>query len=169
LKCGLGKEIISEYIYSGNFSNDKKNGKGKLIFKTTHDSYEGNFIENQMTGKGYYIWANKDSFKGTFVNGKMDGNGVYKWKNGRIYEGKYENGIKEGFGILKDNINILYEGEFKKGVPEGEGYVYKNGLKTKIKMEGGKVAKNSDTSFGLSTEFTNRRGNFLITIKFFWV
>jgi len=158
VKKGNGKETTIDYVYSGNFSNDKKNGQGKLVFKATLDSYEGIFIDNQITGNGQYIWATQDSYIGTFIDGKMDGKGIYRWRNGRIYEGAYKNGIKEGYGILRDNYNIIYEGEFKNGVPEGYGFVYKNGVKTKIKMEGGKVAKNTESCVIMSTETTIQKG-----------
>lgn len=145
IKNGFGKEVTWEHIYEGFFSNNKKHGKGKLIFKTSFDSYEGNFIENQLTGIGFYTWANKDTYKGTFVNGKMDGEGIYRWKNGKTYEGQYLDGIKEGYGVIRENNQIVFEGEFKNGVPNGRGFVIKNGKKVKITMENGKMIVSSDT------------------------
>lgn len=153
-KNGFGKETTFEYIYEGFFLNNKKNGKGKLLFKTTFDFYEGNFIDNNMTGEGFYSWANKDTYKGSFINGKMHGQGIYTWQSGRTYEGSYINGIKEGWGILRHNNKILYEGEFKDGVPDGTGYVYKKSIKTKITMKRGKISCekiNNETTTNLST------------------
>lgn len=112
LRNGEGIETTKEHVYEGNFENDKKNKKGKLIYKNIKDSYEGNFLDNNITGKGEYKWENGDIFIGDFINGKMHGRGLYKWPDGGEYEGEYINNIKEGNGRFKWSNGKIYEGPF---------------------------------------------------------
>ena len=43
-------------------------------------------------GYGVYAWANGEIYEGEFVNNKMSGKGKYSWPSGREYEGYFENG-----------------------------------------------------------------------------
>ena len=52
---GFGNEICTEYIYEGNYHNDMRNGKGKIKFINTGDSYEGDFLNDKITGYGEYF------------------------------------------------------------------------------------------------------------------
>ena len=115
LRCGQGHEETKEHVYDGNYDNDKKNRKGKLVYKNLKDSYEGEFLDNNITGKGEYKWANGDKFVGDFINGKMDGKGFYKWPDGGEYEGSYVNNIKEGTGKFKWSNGKVFEGPFDEG------------------------------------------------------
>ena len=94
---------------------DKKNKKGKLVYKNIKDSYEGEFLNNNITGKGEYKWENGDVFVGDFINGKMHGRGHYKWPDGGEYEGEYINNIKAGMGKFKWSNGKIYEGTFEDG------------------------------------------------------
>ena len=116
-KDGYGEEISKAYNYNGNFYQDKKNGEGKIIYKNSNEIYEGNFINNALTGKGVYTWGNGDYYTGDFINGKMHGNGEYIWPEGGKYAGEYINNIKEGKGIFHWTNGRIYEGNFSKGKP----------------------------------------------------
>ena len=74
-KEGNGIESCEEFTYEGHFSNDMKNGEGFLIYTKSGDKYKGEFKDDQITGKGNYIWANGDSYTGDFIDGKIGG----KW------------------------------------------------------------------------------------------
>jgi hypothetical protein len=139
---GKGKEITNEHVYEGEFKDDKKNGKGKLVYKLIKDTYVGEFVDNAITGSGYYVWGNKDSYKGTFVNGKMHGKGLYKWPNGGEYYGDYVNNIKEGFGIFRWNNGKTYEGEFKNGKPNGMGKLKTHKREMEVEFKDGKLISN---------------------------
>ena len=119
-KEGKGIEECDEYKYEGNFQNDKKNGKGLVIY-STGDQYIGEFKDDQLSGHGNYIWNNGDSYEGEFTDGKINGKGLYKWKDGGEYEGEYKNNIREGKGIFRWANGIIFEGKFADGKPEGQG------------------------------------------------
>lgn len=139
---GKGREETNEHIYEGEFKNDKKNGTGKLSYKLLKDTYEGEFLDNCITGIGFYTWGNKDTYKGSFVNGKMHGKGLYKWPGGGEYYGDYVNNIKEGSGTFKWPNGKVYEGQFKKGRPSGFGKLKTGGKIVNVQFEDGKLLTN---------------------------
>ena len=127
-KEGIGKEKTNEFFYEGEFHNNFKHGKGKIIFyNNSSESYEGDFKNDQITGKGFYVWKNKHTYFGEFLCGKMHGKGLYKWPDGNQYKGDYIYGIKEGFGEFKWADGRVYKGPFKNGKQHGNGKLTVNG------------------------------------------
>ena len=138
-KEGIGIEKTNDYNYEGEFHNDIKHGKGKIIFYNNNsESYEGDFKDGDITGKGFYIWKNKHTYSGDFICGKMHGKGVYKWPDGNIYEGEYIWGIKEGYGEFKWTDGRIYKGPFKNGKQHGKGKLTVNGTTFDAVFENGK-------------------------------
>ena len=138
-KEGIGIEKTNDYNYEGEFHNDIKHGKGKIIFYNNNsESYEGDFKNGDITGKGFYIWKNKHTYLGDFLRGKMHGKGIYKWPDGNIYEGDYIYGIKEGYGEFKWNDGRIYKGPFKNGKQHGKGRLTVNGTTFDAVFEKGK-------------------------------
>ena len=122
-KEGIGKEKTNEF-----FHNNFKHGKGKIIFyNNSSESYEGDFKNDQITGKGFYVWKNKHTYFGEFLCGKMHGKGLYKWPDGNQYKGDYIYGIKEGFGEFKWADGRVYKGPFINGKQHGNGKLTVNG------------------------------------------
>lgn len=120
-KEGYGTEICDEYIYEGNFQDNRKKGKGKIQFLISGDSYEGEFDSDKITGYGHYIWSNKHEYIGDFIEGEMHGIGKYIWPDGNEYEGEYIKNIKEGNGKFKWNNGATFKGEFHNGKADGKG------------------------------------------------
>ena len=138
-KEGIGIEKTTDYNYEGEFHNDIKHGKGKIIFYNNNsESYEGDFKNGDITGKGFYIWKNKHTYLGDFLRGKMHGKGIYKWPDGNVYEGEYIYGIKEGYGEFKWNDGRIYKGPFKNGKQHGKGKLTVNGTTFDAIFEKGK-------------------------------
>ena len=46
-------------------------------------SYEGNFENNNINGKGIYVFCDKRVYVGDWVNNKIEGHGVFTWPDGR--------------------------------------------------------------------------------------
>ena len=159
LKHGFGVDENPEHIYEGEFRLDKKEGKGKLIYKSNQDVYEGEFRDNSITGSGFYTWSNKDTYKGTFINGKMDGKGLYRWPDGGEYYGEYKNNIKEGMGKFKWANGKIYEGPFKQGKPHGVGKLYINDLPYDVEFRDGKLCQNKDkvSSMKSNSDYSKRK------------
>lgn len=112
-----------------------------MTYKDIKDDYEGNFIDNCITGHGIYHWDNGDSFEGTFLNGKMHGRGLYKWPDGGEYEGEYIHNIKEGKGRFNWSNGKIYKGEFQGGKPHGCGIMLIEKDKFNVEFADGKLVK----------------------------
>lgn len=140
----MGIDETNEHVYQGNFKHDKKEGMGKLEYKTIKDVYEGEFKDNNITGHGFYIWANQDQYTGLFLNGKMHGKGIYRWPDGGEYEGDYKHNIKEGKGRFKWSNGKIYEGPFKNGKPHGIGKLFINNVPYDVEFKEGKLLQNKE-------------------------
>ena len=144
-KEGKGIEKNKEYTYLGCFSDDLKHGKGKLIYNTGDQYYEGEFTNGQLTGKGFYHWGNNCTYEGDFLDGQMHGKGIYKWPDGNEYEGDYINNIKEGFGEFRWENGKKYKGPYKNGKPHGIGTItMKDGATMEVEFINGKINKNNE-------------------------
>lgn len=143
LKDGQGTENGKDYIYSGEFSQDRKHGQGKIVYLNSKEEYKGVFVNNSLTGKGEYTWANGDIFLGDFINGKMHGFGEYRWPEGGKYIGQYENNIKEGKGLFFWTNGRVYDGEFSKGKPHGVGTITQNDKSYNVEFSDGKLISKS--------------------------
>ncbi len=60
------------YVYEGEFENNRKHGMGKLKFNNNQDStnnnqyYVGQFVDDLYDGKGQIVYANNDVYNGEF-------------------------------------------------------------------------------------------------------
>jgi hypothetical protein len=83
--------------------NNKKNGKGKLIYSNKTETlfvmYNGDWVDDKREGKGVFINRKalspytEDIYDGNFINNKMNGKGrmFQKWKDTFEYEGTWSN------------------------------------------------------------------------------
>ena len=82
---------ISRYV--GLVRAGARHGKGVGVFTWKNgDRYEGDFVNNQRTGKGVYTWPSGSRHEGDFVDGKRTGMGVYVTKAGLRKEGEFLDG-----------------------------------------------------------------------------
>ena len=134
-KSGKGEEDSNEGTFVGNFYHDKKNGKGKMIYKLSGDIYEGDYKNDLFNGKGHYIWKlSGQEYTGDYMNGVMHGKGLLEWSNGEFYRGDFVNGKKEGEGELHMGNGRIYIGPFVNGRPHGIG-IFDNGINFRGEME----------------------------------
>ena len=134
-KSGYGEENSAEGIFVGSFLNDKKNGKGKMIYKISGDIYEGEYKNDLFDGEGHYIWkASGQEYKGEYKEGLMHGKGLFEWSDGEYYRGNFVKGKKEGEGELHMGNGRSFIGPFSNGRPNGIG-IYDNGIDFKGEME----------------------------------
>ena len=155
VKQGEGQEESEYYSYVGSYRKDKKNNKGKIFLKLLKDTYEGEFLDDSITGYGVYKWSNNNIYKGQFLNGKMHGTGVNEWPDGTIYEGEYLNGIKEGYGKYTKSSGKIYEGYLKKGKPHGKGKLTTAKGSFEVEFENGKIKKNVNEDNGVLFDENN--------------
>ena len=69
---GIGEENSKEGKYIGTFKNDKKHGKGKMIYNLSGDIYEGEYKNDLFDGNGHYIYKTSgQEYKGEYKEGLM--------------------------------------------------------------------------------------------------
>ena len=127
--------------YTGEFRNDKANGRGimkwgkKSIF--AGQIYIGDFRDNKRHGMGKYIYPSGSEYIGEVQNDQRSGVGVFNWVNGDRYLGNWVSGKKHGTGKLFYKNGGIYEGEFSEGIIEGQGeYTFPKGSGERVKYTG---------------------------------
>ena len=153
LREGEGFENINGTQFNGNFKEDKKFGRGKIIF-SIGDYYSGEFNDNVFEGEGHYKWKNGEEYIGHYKNGKFDGKGKYFWNEKKFYIGDYVNGIKEGNGEIVYEDGKKFVCPFVNGKPHGIGIYYKGNKKKEVEFNNGKINKNYKKN-----NFTNNNTN----------
>ena len=83
--------------------------------------FEGEFVADELHGKGKITLKNGASSDGNFVNGVLQGKGKGISSEGVIYEGDYLNGTPHGKGKLTSPAGDFYEGDFEDNLPHGKG------------------------------------------------
>ena len=75
-------------VYSGQWKNGKKEGRGTYVFHETGQKYVGQFKNGQLVG-GKWLYPNGSHFEGSFDNNKPKGHGKWVFQNGNIVDGDY--------------------------------------------------------------------------------
>jgi hypothetical protein len=76
-------------IYTGSFSDGKKNGSGKINMHSG-DVYEGEWESDRYNGIGIMWYGNGNAYEGHFVRGSKEGPGKFYYRStGKIYEGEW--------------------------------------------------------------------------------
>jgi len=90
-KSGFGKYTWGESsaVYEGEYSDDKKHGKGRYEYPNG-DVFEGIWSEGSKNGKGTETFGNGDVFEGEFRNDNREGPGVYTYASGAVLSGTWE-------------------------------------------------------------------------------
>lgn len=130
-------------LYVGGVHGSLYHGKGKIIWKKTGNSYEGDWVYDHQTGKGRFAWADGDYYEGDFVDGKRTGKGKYVWPNGCYYEGDFVDGDFNGYGIRVYSDGYRYEGQFKDDKRHGKGVLTSpDGTAVEYYYENDKIVRN---------------------------
>ncbi|MBR2489503.1 MAG: TIR domain-containing protein, partial [Clostridia bacterium] len=108
--------------YEGDSVNGERTGKG--IYRWTDGTvYEGDFVDGKRTGKGKIIWTDGSFYEGDYVNDKRTGKGKYTWADGSSYEGDFIDDKRTGKGIYLWKDGTVYAGSFVDGKREGKGKI----------------------------------------------
>ncbi len=108
-------------LYVGEVHGQSFNGKGKMFWKSTGNTYEGDWVYDYRSGKGRFTWANGNYYEGDFVSDKRTGKGKYVWPNNGYHEGDFVDGKYHGYGKHLYTDDYLYVGEFRDNVRHGKG------------------------------------------------
>jgi len=133
-KNGIGKiyDFRGELMFEGEYSNKKKNGKGK-VYSAGRLFFEGEFKDGKRNGYGKQYNPRFSSLKlvyeGEYKDGKMNGKGKeYDRYSNIIFDGYYLKD-KRWNGLVKIMYKdkLLFEGEYKNGkIWNGKGYKTNN-------------------------------------------
>ena len=85
-------------LYVGEVHGQSFNGKGKMFWKSTGNTYEGDWVYDYRSGKGRFTWADGTYHEGDFVRGKYEGYGIHTYTDGYKYEGLFKDGKRHGKG-----------------------------------------------------------------------
>ena len=111
----------ANYRYEGGWEYGVKNSKvGKFSLPGLF-TYEGEFVDGEITGQGTKRWSDGRSYTGQWHLGEMHGFG--RWQNStgtEVYEGVYDNNKKHGDGILTIKGDV-YKGKFGNNIFDGHG------------------------------------------------
>jgi hypothetical protein len=94
----MGMKRFRGGIYTGQFTEDLRDGHGKYQWNKKGQVYEGDWYLGQRTGKGYLRCADGSTYDGSFVNGKRHGRGIYTNVKGDVYDGEWKDDKKFGEG-----------------------------------------------------------------------
>ncbi|KAH9598967.1 MORN motif [Trypanosoma melophagium] len=178
VKEGYGIENApGVFHYTGEFKNGKRNGNGTLRLEKEGVLYEGEFVMNEITGKGKMqlddgtvmigeFFQGKTNgkvevtlprcgtFIGEFKNGVVVGQGTIKYANGDVYEGGFTDSggpmpLRHGHGVFKFHEGNILECTWKRNVLHGEGtYTTSTGDKSKRSYVEGVLSGVSGTNNG---------------------
>ena len=72
------------------------------------NTFEGEFKEGKLDGKGKHFYKDKLKYDGYFRNAKYDGKGIYYHSNGNKYDGEFHDNLMDGlaFCIIKMEIDM---------------------------------------------------------------
>lgn len=116
-----------EGYYIGFVLNNKRHGKGKLVYYKNGDYKDGIWNnDNFIKGKVHITYLNGGIYIGEYSNGDYNGKGKYVFINGNYQEGTFSCG--EVINGEETYNNGYYIGEFRNGERDGEGkFFYNNG------------------------------------------
>lgn len=115
-------------LYVGEVHGSSYNGKGKMFWKSTGNTYEGDWVYDYRTGKGKFTWADGTYHEGDFVRGKYEGYGIHTYTDGCKYEGQFHDDKRNGKGKMTWPNGDTYVGDWVENFRTGKGrYVWANG------------------------------------------
>ena len=116
LKHGKGQLITEKIKYSGKFENDIFSGNKGVLCDEKGNIYEGDFVNGKFEGYGHYKMSNGDNYIGQFKNGYFEGKGQLTDKKGNVFNGNFVRGQKDGFGLIVKSNGETIEGKYKNGI-----------------------------------------------------
>lgn len=88
---------ISGNTYEGCWADDKKCGRGVMIWKDIDEVYSGDWYDDKPHGRGEHIWGDNGSksltkqvcniYRGEWACGLREGMGTFFYANGSQYTG----------------------------------------------------------------------------------
>lgn len=113
--------------YEGEFINNRRDGQGIFVYKNG-TKYEGMFKTNRQHGYGKLTQLDGEVYIGQWTEGRINGHGVRYHLNGDKYSGQYINNVRSGMGNYVFANGDYYDGMWINGKANGKGrFIYSNG------------------------------------------
>ena len=99
----------AKYKYFGEFKNDKKHGQGTHYNNKGLLTYTGLYKEHKRNGFGIKVWENGNIYVGDLRNNELTGKGKFLWKTGSYFDGYWNNGLRNPPSMVthEDIVEIL--------------------------------------------------------------
>ena len=109
---GKGVLMMTICTYEGDFVNGDMSGKGVLTFFPQGYRYEGDFIKGNLHGRGVATFTNGRSYNGDWRDGRYHGQGILTYQDGSKYIGGFANDKRSGQGILTQEGSMIMQGRW---------------------------------------------------------
>ena len=114
-------------IYNGNWVNNTITGVGELTF-ADGTWYKGHWENGHLSGFGKMTYATRDVYVGHWQNDTNSGRGQMTYANGDVYVGDWQNNMKSGRGQMTYANGDVYIGDWQNNMKSGRGQMtYANG------------------------------------------
>jgi hypothetical protein len=117
---GPGRYSIDEAWYEGEFVDNQLSGESEYL-DAQGNRYTGQASEWRAHGEGELVMADGSVLKGLFEYGALEGAGEKTAADGSHYQGNFEYNEYEGKGVLRNEDGSIYDGEFSYGRYHGQG------------------------------------------------
>ncbi|PVD31236.1 hypothetical protein C0Q70_06648 [Pomacea canaliculata] len=115
-------------IYEGDWKKNKRNGFGTLSYPDGRGGYKkeysGGWKNDLRHGYGTEFYTDDEYYEGEWYAGKRSGWGRMYYKDGTIYEGEWYDDECSGQGMMRLANENRYEGSWKNGKRNGPGKFY---------------------------------------------
>jgi len=103
--------------YTGEWNDNKKNGKGTKFWKKKGAVYDGDWKHDLRNGFGTYSLPAKEGgykkvYSGGWKNDMKHGHGTYYYTTDKYYEGEWYQDKRSGWGRMYYTDGSVYEGEW---------------------------------------------------------
>ena len=118
---GEGTLIASDEVFQGEFVAHKRHGQGRLVNSDTGYQYEGNWVDDAISGSGsvrdYALCEASAGLQGVYQGPTLDGipcgpNGICMYQDGSEYCGDWKSGKRNGMGKFVAPNNDVFEGKW---------------------------------------------------------
>ncbi|CRH01310.1 conserved Plasmodium protein, unknown function [Plasmodium relictum] len=134
-------------VYTGTMLDNKLHGRGVLKY-VNGDVYEGEFSNGKKEGKGKWTDKEGNSYDGYWKEDRKHGEGVYKTFDGLIFEGSFNNNKKEGKATITTPEKTKYICTFENDEEVGEAeFFFANGDHALGFIKDGNLDKNGRYEF----------------------
>lgn len=111
--------------YEGMFNQGVPDGEGTLYSNGKDATWDGEWQNGVMNGRGAFFYDNGDYFEGEMKEGKRSGEGrVCNRKGAVLFEGVFKDDLEEGAGTQFFADGSFMKVNYRKGEPVGKAVVY---------------------------------------------